>query len=108
MIVVAGVWIAALLLIGGFALDRVLSRSIIDSFDNQLVFVLNSMIGSSEIGPQGEVRFTRPPADQRFVEAYSGLYFQISGPGADTFPSRSLWDRRLRVADNHRDVKPHL
>ena len=108
MIVVAAVWIAALLLIGGFALDRVLSRSIIDSFDNQLVFVLNSMIGSSEIGPQGEVRFTRPPADQRFVEAYSGLYFQISGPGADTFPSRSLWDRRLRVSDNHRDVKPHL
>jgi len=108
MIVVAAFWITALLLSGGFALDRVLSRSIVDSFDNQLVFLLNSMIGSSEIGPQGEVRFTRPPADQRFVEAYSGLYFQISGPGVDTFPSRSLWDRRLRVSDNHRDVKPHL
>jgi signal transduction histidine kinase len=108
MIGVAAVWIAALLLIGGFALDRVLSRSIIDSFDNQLVFILNSMIASSEIGPDGEVRFTRPPADQRFVEPYSGLYFQISGAGADTFPSRSLWDRRLRVDDRHADVKPHL
>ncbi|MES2120420.1 MAG: ATP-binding protein [Pseudomonadota bacterium] len=108
MIGVAAAWIAALLLLGGFALDRVLSRSIIDSFDNQLVFVLNSMIASSEIGPTGEVRFTRPPADQRFVEPYSGLYFQISGAGVDTFPSRSLWDRRLRVSDQHRDVKPHL
>jgi signal transduction histidine kinase len=108
MIGVAAVWIAALLLIGGFALDRVLSRSIVDSFDNQLVFVLNSMIASSEIGPDGEVRFNRPPADQRFVETYSGLYFQISGAGADTFPSRSLWDRRLRVDDSHRDVRPHL
>jgi signal transduction histidine kinase len=108
MIGVAAVWIAALLLIGGFALDRVLSRSIVDSFDNQLVFILNSMIASSEIGPDGEVRFTRPPADQRFVEPYSGLYFQISGAGADTFPSRSLWDRRLRVDDSHSDVKPHL
>jgi signal transduction histidine kinase len=108
MIGVAAIWIAALLLIGGFALDRVLSRSIIDSFDNQLVFVLNSMIASSEIGPDGEVRFTRPPADQRFVEPYSGLYFQISGAGADTFPSRSLWDRRLRIVDQHNDVKPHL
>src|SRR5205085_2372282 len=82
MIGIAGVWIAALLLIGGFALDRVLTRSIVDSFDNQLVFVLNSMIASSEIGPsdsgpQGEVRFNRAPADQRFVEPYSGLYFQI-------------------------------
>jgi signal transduction histidine kinase len=26
----------------------------------------------------------------------------------DTFPSRSLWDRRLRVSDAHADVKPHL
>jgi len=105
---VAAAWIAALLLIGGFALDRVLTRSIVDSFDNQLAFVLNSMIASSEIGPDGEVRFNRPPADQRFVEPYSGLYFQISGTGAETFPSRSLWDRRLRVADRHGDVKPHL
>ena len=108
MIGIAAVWIAALLLMGGFALDRVLSRSIVDSFDNQLVFVLNSMIASSEIGPAGEVRFNRPPADQRFVEPYSGLYFQISGAGADTFPSRSLWDRRLRVSDTHTDIKPHL
>jgi signal transduction histidine kinase len=108
MIGVAALWIAALLLIGGFALDRVLSRSIVDSFDNQLTFVLNSMIASAEIGPDGEVRFNRPPADQRFVEPYSGLYFQISGTGAETFASRSLWDRRLRVSDTHADVKPHL
>ena len=60
------------------------------------------MIAASEIGPDGEVRFNRPPADQRFVEPYSGLYFQISGAGADTFPSRSLWDRRLRVDDTPR------
>jgi signal transduction histidine kinase len=108
MIGVAALWIAALLLLGAVALDRVLTRSIVDSFDNQLVFILNSMIASSEIGPDGEVRFNRPPADQRFVEPYSGLYFQISGAGAETFPSRSLWDRRLRVVEAHADVKPHL
>ena len=108
MIGVAALWIAALLLIGGFALDRVLTRSIVASFDNQLVFVLNSMITSAEIDPNGEVRFNRQPADQRFVEPYSGLYFQISGAGAETFPSRSLWDRRLRVSDTHADIKPHL
>lgn len=118
MIGVAAVWIAALLFIGGFALDRVLSKSIVDSFDNQLVFVLNSMVAASEIGPGGGVRFNRPPADQRFVEAYSGLYFQITDvPGdscklpqetASCFPSPSLWDRRLRVSAGHRDLKPHL
>ncbi|MEO6199386.1 MAG: HAMP domain-containing sensor histidine kinase [Sphingomicrobium sp.] len=108
MSIIAAAWIVALLLIGGYALDRVLTRSIVDNFDNQLSLVLKGMIGASEIGPAGEVRFTRTPADQRFIEPYSGLYFQISGNGADSFASRSLWDRRLRVADRHNDVKPHL
>ncbi len=105
---VAALWIAALLLIGGFALDRVLTRSIVDNFDNQLVFILNSMIASAEIDPVGEVRFNRPPADQQFIEPYSGLYFQVSGAGADTLASRSLWDRRLLVSNTHDDVRPHL
>jgi signal transduction histidine kinase len=65
------------------------------------------MIAASEIGPDGEVRFNRPPADQRFIEPYSGVYFQVSGQGADTFPSRSLWDRRLQVQDRHQDVNVH-
>jgi signal transduction histidine kinase len=108
MIGIAAVWIAALLLLGGFALDRVLSRSIVENFDQQLTNILNGMVGASEIGPDGEVRFTRPPADQRFVEPYSGVYFQVSGQGADTFPSRSLWDRRLRVQDKHRDIDIHV
>ena len=97
MIVVAAIWISLLLLIGGYGLDRVLARGIVQNFDQQLEYVLNAMIAASEIGPDGEVRFTRPPADQRFLEPYSGAYFQISGKGQETFPSRSLWDRRLRV-----------
>jgi len=108
MIVVAALWISALLLLGGFALDRVLTASIIRNFDDQLSYVLNSMVAASEIGPDGEVRFNRPPADQRFIEPYSGVYFQISGAGADAFPSRSLWDRRLRVSSGHQDIKIHI
>ncbi len=109
MIGVAAVWIAALLLIGGLALDRVLTQSIVRNFDEQLEYVLNTaLLAASEIGPEGEVRFNRPPADQRFLQPYSGLYFQVSGEGADTFPSRSLWDRRLRVLDRHKDVEVHF
>ena len=107
MIGVAAVWIAALLLMGGFALDRVLTQSIVQNFDEQLEYVLNAMIGASEIGPDGEVRFNRPPADQRFIEPYSGVYFQISGEGADAFASRSLWDRRMMVREAHNDVDVH-
>ncbi|WP_425473607.1 ATP-binding protein [Sphingomonas xanthus] len=107
MIVVAGIWIGVLLLGGGYALDRVLSRTIAQNFDQSLENVLKAMIGASEIGPEGEVRFTRPPADQRFLEPYSGAYFQISGEGQEIFPSRSLWDRRLNVDERHNDVDLH-
>ena len=86
MIGIAAVWIAVLLLLGGYALDRVLRRSIVTNFDAQLEYVLNAMIAASEIGPSGEVRFIRPPADQRFLEPYSGAYFQISGKGRRHVP----------------------
>ena len=109
MIGVAALWISVLLLTGGFALDRVLTSSIVRNFDDQLTYVLNTaLIAASEIGPDGEVRFNRPPADQRFIQPYSGVYFQVSGVGADTFPSRSLWDRRLQVSSRHADVEPHI
>ena len=107
MIGVAAIWIGVLLLLGGFALDRVLSRSIVDNFDAQLESVLKAMIGASEIGPDGEVRFTRAPADQRFLEPYSGAYFQISGKGQDDFSSRSLWDRKLTIDAAHDDTELH-
>jgi signal transduction histidine kinase len=105
MIVTAAVWISILLAVGGFALNRLLTDSLVRNFDENLELVLRSMIGSSEIGTVGEIRFSRPPADQRFIESYSGSYFQITPlPGADgrvpqveDYPSRSLWDRRLTV-----------
>ena len=108
MIVVAGIWIAVLLGVGGFALDRLLSSAITQNFDAQLEYVLTAMIASSEIGPEGEVLFTREPADQRFLEPYSGLYYQISGQGFDPFPSRSLWDRRLSPGQAHADNEVHF
>ena len=86
-----------------------LTGTIVRNFDEQLEYVLNTgLVAASEIGPEGEVRFNRQPADQRFIEPYSGLYFQVSGEGADTFPSRSLWDRRLRVDDGHQDINVHI
>ena len=65
---VAAVWIAVLLVLGGFALDRVLSRTLKDNFDQQLVLVLNSLITSSEVGPDGEVHQSRQLADERIIQ----------------------------------------
>ena len=107
MIVIAGVWIAMLLGLGAFTLDRLLTSAITANFDSQLDYVLTALVASSEIGPEGEILLNRPPADQRFLEPYSGLYFQISGEGFDPFPSRSLWDRQLNIGQAHRDSDVH-
>lgn len=107
MIGIAALWIGLLLGVGGYTLDRVLTNAITSNFDAQLDYVLTAMIGTAEIGPEGEVLFTRAPADQRFLEPYSGLYYQVSGEGFDPFPSRSLWDRRLQVRDAHNDSEAH-
>jgi signal transduction histidine kinase len=106
MIVISSVWIVMLLGFGGFALNRVLTSAITSNFDAQLDYVMTAMISSSEIGPEGEVLFNRALADQRFLEPYSGLYFQITGRGYDPYPSRSLWDRRL-VVTAHNDTDVH-
>ncbi|MFM9829465.1 MAG: ATP-binding protein [Sphingomonas sp.] len=108
MIVIAAAWILLLLTGGGFALDRVLASAVTRNFDDQPRYVLNALIVSAEIDPEGEVIFNREPADQRFLEPYSGLYWQVSGKGRDDFPSRSLWDRRLAYGGEHNDLGLHI
>lgn len=107
MIGIAALWISILLLGGGLALDRVLSQAITRNFDDGLNYVLTAMIASAEIGPDGEVLFNRPLADQRFLEPNSGLYYQISAKGHEDWRSRSLWDRALRVLPEHDDRSFH-
>jgi signal transduction histidine kinase len=106
MILIATVWISVLLAGGGWALDRVLVSAVTRNFDAQLEYVLSALVNTAEIGPEGEVIFNREPADQRFLEPYSGLYWQVSGQGREDFPSRSLWDRRLKVTQ-HSDRQLH-
>lgn len=108
MIAIAAIWISLLLIGGGFALDRVLTGAITRNFDAGLEYVLIAMIRSSEIGPDGEVRLIQPLGDQRFLEPYSGLYWQISGKGQEPYPSRSLWERRLDTSDEHSDENLHV
>lgn len=105
MMLIAFAWTAFLLLAGGIALDRALTGLITRNFDEQLDYMLTAMVASAEIGPDGEVFFSRPLGDQRFLEPNSGLYWQITGEGHEDFPSRSLWDRTLTVQEA-RHVEP--
>ncbi|MDG5488759.1 sensor histidine kinase [Sphingomonas sp. FW199] len=108
MIVIATAWILLLLAGGGFALDRVLTSTITRTFDDQLTYVLKTLILSAELDSTGQVVFNRELADQRFLEPSSGFYWQVSGGGVEPFPSRSLWDRRLRTDGVHFDRGVHV
>jgi signal transduction histidine kinase len=108
MMLIAAGWIFILLLVGGLALDRTLTGLITRNFDEQLGYMLTGMIGSVEIGPDGEVFFIRPLGDQRFLEPNSGLYWQIRAKGHEDFPSRSLWDRSINVPPEHFDAQQHV
>lgn len=107
MILIAAVWISLLLVGGGLALDRVLVSAVTGNFDDQLEYVLRSLITSAQFDSNGEVMFNRAAADQRFLEPGSGLYWQVSAKGFDPFPSRSLWDRRLAHVGGHVDRAVH-
>jgi signal transduction histidine kinase len=108
MLLVATAWILLLLVGGGYALDRVLTSAITRNFDDQLDYLVSSMIVSAELSSSGEVVMNRELADQRFLEPNSGAYWQISGKGFEPFYSRSLWDRRLKVDQVHNDREIHF
>jgi signal transduction histidine kinase len=94
---ISALWIGVLLLGGGLALDRVLTSAVTRNFDEGLSSVITAMISSAEIGPEGEVLFNRPLADQLFLEPESGHYYQVSGAGHEDYRSRSLWDRAITL-----------
>ncbi len=111
---IAAGWISFLLLGGGVALERTLTAQVEANFDEQLDYQLTAMIASAEIDASGEVWFYRTLGDQRFLEPGSGLYWQISGGNFEPWPSRSLWDRTLKLEgveqtkDGHFDSEVHI
>ena len=110
---IAAGWIFVLLLGGGIALERTLTTQVESNFDEQLNYILTAMIASAEIDASGEVYFYRTLGDQRFLEPGSGLYWQISGGDYEPWPSRSLWDRTLKLQGvtgdaDHFDSEAHF
>ena len=103
--IVVRFWITTPLLLGGFGLDRPV---LVDRAELRRSARICPQRDDRRVGdrPDGEVRFNRPPADQRFIEPYSGVYFQVSGEGADTFLALPLGSA-TEVQDCHRDIDVH-
>jgi signal transduction histidine kinase len=73
--------------------ERHLARTLADDLDVHLKQILARI----DVDPQGNLVLTQPPADPRFADPLSGLYWQVEDARAQLLRSRSLWDTTLRL-----------
>jgi signal transduction histidine kinase len=86
----------ALTVAGGglvFLFERHITRNIGDDLD----IYLNQLVASIDVDAQDRIVVTRLPADPRFAEPLSGLYWQIADDRGQLLRSRSLWDTALSL-----------
>lgn len=99
-----GLAIVAALALAGAALTSLFERHLVRSLAGDLDATLRLVLGAVELTPEGGLALTREPADPRFEEPLSGLYWQVSRDRATTLRSRSLWDARLPLPSD--ELKP--
>lgn len=102
LILSAVVWSFVALLVGGFVLSFAFRSYVLTDVDKRLELLLDTLVGISEVSPEGEFRFNQPLADQRFLTPYSGWYWQVSAEGMEPLRSRSLWDFALDAQHEQR------
>ena len=71
--------------------ERHVTRSIADDLEVHL----KQLLAGIEVDAEGRLAVTRPPADPRFADPLSGLYWQVSDDHGTLIRSRSLWDTSL-------------
>lgn len=78
---------------GGLILlfERHVTRTMADDLDVHL----KQLLAGIDVDPQGNLVVTRPPADPRFADPLSGLYWQVADDRGQLLRSRSLWDTTL-------------
>jgi signal transduction histidine kinase len=73
--------------------ERHVTRSIVDDLDVHL----RQLLAGIDSDADGHLTVARPPADPRFADPLSGLYWQVSDDHDELLRSRSLWDTTLAV-----------
>ena len=94
---VAGGIVAILvaLTIAGAGLTMLFERHVTRTIGEDLDVYLKQLVAGIDIDAQGKLVASRPPADPRFADPLSGLYWQVSDDRGQLLRSRSLWDTAL-------------
>jgi signal transduction histidine kinase len=106
----ARLWIGAALSItlalavAGLGLLTLFERHVERRIGEELRAQLNQLAAAVTVTPEGELQLAREPADPRFGQPLSGLYWQIDGAtGPGLLRSRSLWDDVVELSDDDLD-----
>jgi signal transduction histidine kinase len=87
--------IAVILTIAGVGLTLIFERHIARSLAEDLDVHLKQLAAGIDVDTAGNIVITRPPADPRFADPLSGLYWQVGDDRTQILRSRSLWDAAL-------------
>jgi signal transduction histidine kinase len=85
------------LTIAGAGLTLLFERHVTRTVGDDLDVYLKQLVAGIDVDAQGQLVVSKPPADPRFTEPLSGLYWQVSDSRGALLRSRSLWDTALKL-----------
>lgn len=90
-----GAWVACGLVAAWLLVAGSASTYIETSFNTHLTGLLDAVVAGAELDSSGHPVLARAVSEPRLDEPYSGVYWQIDGPGGAIATSRSLWDQTI-------------
>jgi len=98
LLVGAAAFVLAALALSALGLTALFERHVTRWLDGELSNHLEQLIAGIDKGINGNLQIVRPPADPRFQNALSGLYWQVDiEPSGPILRSRSLWDFEMAL-----------
>lgn len=92
-------WISVALVLTGTVLTVLFKTHATKQFDQELSTYLIQLVANLDVSTDGKAFLKTQPAEPRFNQPLSGLYWQISGDHHQAvLRSRSLWDSVLDVS----------
>ncbi len=92
------------LTVAGVALTILFERHLARTLTDDLDVHLKQLLAGIDVDATGRLTVTRPPADPRFADPISGLYWQAGDERGQLLRSRSLWDMTLPLPPDELSV----
>ena len=95
--------IVVALAFAGLGLTLLFERHVGRTVSQDLDVHLKKLLAGLDVDADGRIAITDSPADPRFSEPLSGLYWQIADDRGEMLRSRSLWEDRksTRLNSSH-------